>query len=126
MHEDVDRTDVETQLLAEAQHAVVVHQIDDVARGLGAVSGGFGRPRQRRRGTAYKAKPRSLSGESECDPLSDTAAGAGGVADPNPPQDYGFMYGRSVEDPDGHIWEIMWMDAAAAEKGAEAFNTQAA
>ena len=24
------------------------------------------------------------------------------------------MYGRSFEDPDGHIWEVMWMDAAAA------------
>lgn len=24
--------------------------------------------------------------------------------------DYGFMYGRSFNDPDGHIWEIMWMD----------------
>ena len=30
------------------------------------------------------------------------------------------MYGRSVADPDGHIWEIMWMDPAAAESGAEA------
>jgi hypothetical protein len=25
------------------------------------------------------------------------------------------MYGRSFEDPDGHIWEIMWMDVAAAQ-----------
>jgi hypothetical protein len=24
------------------------------------------------------------------------------------------MYGRSFEDPDGHIWEVMWMDVAAA------------
>lgn len=29
------------------------------------------------------------------------------------PQDYGFMYGRAIEDPDGHGWEAMWMDAAA-------------
>lgn len=42
------------------------------------------------------------------------AAGAGGKADPTPVQDYGFMYGRSFEDPDGHIWEVMWMDPAAA------------
>lgn len=41
------------------------------------------------------------------------AVAAGGRADPNPMQDHGFMYGRSVEDPDGYIWEIMWMDAAA-------------
>lgn len=26
------------------------------------------------------------------------------------PQDYGFMYGRTLEDPDGHIWEVFWMD----------------
>jgi predicted lactoylglutathione lyase len=25
------------------------------------------------------------------------------------------MYGRSYEDPDGHIWEVMWMDMAAAQ-----------
>lgn len=24
------------------------------------------------------------------------------------------MFGRSFEDPDGHIWEVMWMDMAAA------------
>ncbi len=41
------------------------------------------------------------------------AAAAGGKADPTPVQDYGFMFGRSYEDPDGHIWEIMWMDPSA-------------
>ena len=41
------------------------------------------------------------------------SSSAGGRADPNPPQDHGFMFGRSVEDPDGNVWEIMWMDAAA-------------
>lgn len=48
------------------------------------------------------------------------ATQAGGVADPTPQQDYGFMYGRSYEDPDGHIWEVMWMDPAAAAGGPEA------
>ncbi len=43
------------------------------------------------------------------------AAAAGGRIDPGPKQDYGFMYGRSFEDPDGHIWEVMWMDVAAAQ-----------
>ncbi len=42
------------------------------------------------------------------------AGAAGGVVDPSPRQDYGFMYGRSFEDPDGHIWEAMWMDVEAA------------
>lgn len=49
------------------------------------------------------------------------AAQAGGQADPNAVQDYGFMYGRSYADPDGHIWETMWMDAAAVAAGPEAF-----
>ena len=31
------------------------------------------------------------------------------------------MYGRSFEDPDGHNWEVMWMDQAAVEQGPEAF-----
>ena len=26
------------------------------------------------------------------------------------------MYGRSFEDLDGHIWEIMWMDMEEAKK----------
>ncbi|MFC4175500.1 VOC family protein [Microvirga sp. GCM10011540] len=46
------------------------------------------------------------------------AAAAGGTADPGPKQDYGFMYGRSFEDPDGHIWEVMWMDVEAAKNAA--------
>jgi len=41
------------------------------------------------------------------------AAAAGGRADPNPAQDHGFMLNRTVEDPDGNVWEIVWMDAAA-------------
>src|SRR5580704_3214375 len=41
------------------------------------------------------------------------ATAAGGRADPNEAQDHGFMFSRSVEDPDGDVWEIMWMDPAA-------------
>ncbi len=51
------------------------------------------------------------------------AVAAGGTADPAAKQDYGVMYGRSVADPDGHIWELMWMDPAAAEQGASAIDT---
>jgi predicted lactoylglutathione lyase len=63
-----------------------------------------------------------LSAESResVDSSSERAVAAGGAADPAPKQEYGVMYGRSVADPDGHIWEIMWMDPAAAERGAEA------
>ncbi len=46
------------------------------------------------------------------------AVAAGGRADPNPVQDHGFMYSRSVEDPDGYVWEVFWMDAAAMPKNA--------
>ncbi|MDQ3077847.1 MAG: lactoylglutathione lyase [Pseudomonadota bacterium] len=52
----------------------------------------------------------------------DAAVAAGGTADPGPVQDYGVMYGRSVTDPDGHHFELMWMDPAAAEQGAAAFE----
>lgn len=38
---------------------------------------------------------------------------AAGAAEARDPQDYGFMYGRSFSDLDGHIWEMMWMDPAA-------------
>ena len=30
--------------------------------------------------------------------------------------DYGFMYGRDFEDPDGHIWEVFWMDITQMPK----------
>jgi predicted lactoylglutathione lyase len=53
-----------------------------------------------------------LSAESRAavSAMVDHAIGAGGVADPTPVQDHGFMFGRSFEDPDGHIWEVVWMD----------------
>jgi predicted lactoylglutathione lyase len=41
------------------------------------------------------------------------AVAAGGRADPNPAQDLGFMYNRHIEDPDGYVWEIVWMNASA-------------
>src|ERR671917_1778491 len=56
----------------------------------------------------------SADGRGYVDAMVAKAGAAGGVADPGPKQDYGFMYGRSFEDPDGHIWEVMWMDLAAA------------
>ena len=62
----------------------------------------------------------SADSRESVDSTLERAVAAGGTADPAPKQDYEVMYGRSVADPDGHIWEIMWMDAAAAERGAEA------
>jgi len=56
----------------------------------------------------------SADSREEVDAIVGKAGSAGGTADPCPRQDYGFMYGRSFEDPDGHIWEVMWMDLEAA------------
>jgi uncharacterized protein len=58
----------------------------------------------------------SADSRAEVDDVVENASAAGGAADPGPRQDYGFMYGRSFEDPDGHIWEVMWMDADAARE----------
>ncbi|MBX6741833.1 MAG: VOC family protein [Acetobacteraceae bacterium] len=57
----------------------------------------------------------SADSRAEVDAMVGRAGVAGGRLDPAPKQDYGFMYGRSFEDPDGHIWEVMWMDVAAAK-----------
>jgi len=46
------------------------------------------------------------------DEITDKALAAGG-REPRDKQDYGFMYSRSFEDLDGHIWEPMWMDLDA-------------
>lgn len=66
----------------------------------------------------------SRDSRADVDAITEAAAGAGGAADVSPPQDHGFMYGRSFEDPDGHVWEPMWMDPVAAEQGPEAFAQQ--
>jgi predicted lactoylglutathione lyase len=57
----------------------------------------------------------SADSRDAVDDMTARAGAAGGVIDPGPKQDYGFMYGRSFEDLDGHIWEVMWMDVEAAK-----------
>lgn len=37
---------------------------------------------------------------------------AAGATECRPAEDHGAMYGRSINDPDGHIWEFFWMDPA--------------
>jgi predicted lactoylglutathione lyase len=58
----------------------------------------------------------SAESRAEVDSLADIAGNAG-AGDAKGPQDYGFMYQRSFYDPDGHLWEIAWMDPVAVEKG---------
>jgi predicted lactoylglutathione lyase len=56
----------------------------------------------------------SRDSRAAVDSITELALAAGG-REPREAQDYGFMYGRAFEDPDGHIFEVMWMDMAAAE-----------
>ena len=50
------------------------------------------------------------------DELAGRALAAGG-APSKEPYDFGWMYGRSFQDPDGHLWEVFWMDPAGPPKG---------
>lgn len=56
----------------------------------------------------------SADSREKVDELADTALASGGFP-ANEPMDEGFMYGRSFQDPDHHIWEVVWMDPAAVE-----------
>ena len=46
---------------------------------------------------------------------------AAGGSEPREAQDYGFMYSRDLEDPDGNVLGFLYMDAAAAEQGPDAY-----
>lgn len=49
---------------------------------------------------------------AEVDEMVRKAVAAGGTS-PRKPQDHGFMYGHGYEDPDGHIWELFYMEPGA-------------
>lgn len=51
----------------------------------------------------------STDSRAEVDDLVNKAVAAGGT-ETRPAQDHGFMYTRSFNDLDGHIWEIFWMN----------------
>jgi uncharacterized protein len=51
----------------------------------------------------------SADSKDEVNRIVDTALAAG-ATEARAPMDYGFMFGRSFNDLDGHIWEIIWMD----------------
>ncbi|KZX67114.1 lactoylglutathione lyase [Alcanivorax sp. HI0033] len=57
----------------------------------------------------------SFDSRDAVDAVNKAAADNGGTADINPVQDLGFMYNRNLADPDGHVWEMIWMDMAAIE-----------
>lgn len=51
----------------------------------------------------------SAENRERVDELTQIAIAAGG-SEVRAPQDHGFMYSRSINDLDGHIWEFFWMD----------------
>ena len=59
----------------------------------------------------------SCDSREAVDRMNEAAAAHGGTADINPKQDLGFLYNRNLADPDGHVWEAMWMDPAAIPGG---------
>jgi uncharacterized protein len=59
----------------------------------------------------------SCDNREAVDAMNQSAAENGGTADVNPVQDLGFMYNRGLADPDGHVWEAMWMDMSAIPSG---------
>jgi predicted lactoylglutathione lyase len=64
-----------------------------------------------------------LDSREEVDAKAEAAVAHGGSA-PRDPEDYGFMYQRSCEDPSGNIIEFGWMDPRAAEVGPEAYMAE--
>jgi uncharacterized protein len=61
----------------------------------------------------------SVASRDEVDAVTAAALTAGGT-EVDDAEDHGFMYSRSFFDLDGHGWQVMWMDPAAAEQGPEA------
>jgi predicted lactoylglutathione lyase len=66
----------------------------------------------------------SAASREGVDELAEAALASGG-SDANDPIDFGFMYSRSFEDPDGHVWEVVWMDEEAAAQEAATANAVA-
>ncbi len=59
----------------------------------------------------------------DVDATADRALAAGG-AEPRPAQDYGFMYSRDIDDPDGNSLGFLYMAPEAVENGPEAYLAQ--
>lgn len=62
----------------------------------------------------------SCDSREEVDALTEAAATNGGKADIRERLDMAFMYNRTFEDPDGHVFEVVYLDAdALANSGAQ-------
>jgi predicted lactoylglutathione lyase len=60
----------------------------------------------------------ALTAESreKVDEMMNNVISAGGI-ETRKPQDHGWMYSRSFQDVDGHLWEIFYMDESAMKQG---------
>jgi uncharacterized protein len=65
----------------------------------------------------------SADSREQVDELADKALQAGG-SPANEPLEMDFMYGRSFQDPDGHLWEVVWMDPSALREEALATESR--
>jgi uncharacterized protein len=54
----------------------------------------------------------SVETREKVDQMINKAIEAGG-RESREPQDHGWMYGRSFEDINGHLWEVFYMDESA-------------
>jgi predicted lactoylglutathione lyase len=50
-----------------------------------------------------------IGSRDEIDRIMEAALGSG-ATEPRAAQDQPAMYGRAFEDPDGHVWELLWID----------------
>jgi predicted lactoylglutathione lyase len=58
----------------------------------------------------------STESRAKVDEMIKKVIEVGGI-EPKEPQDHGWMYGRSFQDIDGHLWEIMFMEESAKNQG---------
>jgi uncharacterized protein len=56
----------------------------------------------------------SRDSRQDVDVLAESAARVGGRSDMRAPIDLGFLYNRAFEDPDGHVFELVWLNPDAA------------
>jgi len=56
----------------------------------------------------------SLESRAKVDEIVRKAVAAGATTY-NEPHDYGFMYSHGFQDLDGHIWEVLYMEAGAVQ-----------
>jgi predicted lactoylglutathione lyase len=65
----------------------------------------------------------SCDSREDVDAMIERGLAAGGT-EPRAAQDYGFMYSRDLDDPDGNALGFLWMDPKAAEVGPDAYLTE--